>query len=347
MACCAATYFHDRDRISYPEFRTILDLKPSEIEAWALQIVDGLRRTGTLEDSRVELKQQWIAPEKAARRIAGHLNAAGGERLLWLIGVTESGAVQEMRHDDYANWWPAVVGHFDGPAPSVMDVVVFHEDAAFIALALVGAQPPYLVRNPVFGTPGGGSVELEVPWRELTRTRSARHSDLLRVLAPRAQLPEIEVVNATLLARGAHMPSSGNWMPLVEGEPCSWSVEVDLYCVPASERPLVLPIHRMSVALIQPEPAGTVQMRALARSPDNPMRFDSSRDHVLSEPGRLEIHGAADVQHHVPNTDGTVCVEVRVKPAWISQVLVVRTDYSNIDGVIFRYKSASVAWVDC
>jgi hypothetical protein len=62
-------------------------MKPIEIEAWALKIVDAVKRNAPHEDSRVECKAEWIAPSAAARRIAAHGNAAGGEPILWLIGL--------------------------------------------------------------------------------------------------------------------------------------------------------------------------------------------------------------------------------------------------------------------
>ena len=42
------------------------------------------------EDDRVELKGEWPTDiPKAARRIAGHANASGGQSVLWVIGLDE------------------------------------------------------------------------------------------------------------------------------------------------------------------------------------------------------------------------------------------------------------------
>jgi hypothetical protein len=54
-------------------------MKTHEIEAWALRVIQRVRSGGGVEDFRVELKREFIDPEKAARRIAGHANSAGGE----------------------------------------------------------------------------------------------------------------------------------------------------------------------------------------------------------------------------------------------------------------------------
>lgn len=57
-------------------------MRLSEIEAWALAIADRVIARQPVEDDRVELKAAFIEPDKAARRLAGHANAARGSSLL-------------------------------------------------------------------------------------------------------------------------------------------------------------------------------------------------------------------------------------------------------------------------
>jgi hypothetical protein len=65
-------------------------MRPIEIEAWVLRVVDQVKKGQPNEDRRVELKAEWIEPpEKAARQIAGHANAARGSNILWIIGLDE------------------------------------------------------------------------------------------------------------------------------------------------------------------------------------------------------------------------------------------------------------------
>ena len=64
-------------------------MKQHQIEVWVLDIVEKVEDGQPVEDSRVEFKSDWIPPEKAARRIAGHANAARGENTLWVIGLDE------------------------------------------------------------------------------------------------------------------------------------------------------------------------------------------------------------------------------------------------------------------
>ena len=62
-------------------------MRRHEIEDWALRIIEQVESGQPNEDYRVELKAQWPDTREAARRIAGHANAAHGEPILWLIGV--------------------------------------------------------------------------------------------------------------------------------------------------------------------------------------------------------------------------------------------------------------------
>lgn len=67
-------------------------MRSAEIERWALEIARRVENQQPVEDSRVELKRAWPTNyANAARRIAGHANAARGEAVLWLIGIDETG----------------------------------------------------------------------------------------------------------------------------------------------------------------------------------------------------------------------------------------------------------------
>jgi hypothetical protein len=159
----------------------------NEIEAWALRVIEGVERHQPNEDTRVELKAEWIDPEKAARRIAGHANEMRGEPILWLIGVDERRGVIGAEPNDLSTWWPQVKAKFDGPVPRPRDMVVYLKEKALVALQFETDQLPYVVKNPQ-----GGLVQLEVPWREGTAVRSANHSDLIRLLSP-LQRPVLKI----------------------------------------------------------------------------------------------------------------------------------------------------------
>jgi hypothetical protein len=86
---------------------------------------------------------------------------------------------------------------------------------------------PFVVKNPA-----GGKVSWEVPWREGTKTRSARRPDLLRLLSSRASLPDVEALSAELRAVRAETP-------LVE-----WRLSVALYISPEADQRVAIPYHR-------------------------------------------------------------------------------------------------------
>lgn len=67
-----------------------------------------------------------------------------------------------------------------------------------MALVFETDRAPFVVRNVAFGQVGGGSVSLEVPWREGATTRSARRHDLALLLFPLMKVPYAEIISASL-----------------------------------------------------------------------------------------------------------------------------------------------------
>jgi hypothetical protein len=168
-------------------------VRTPEIEAWALRAIERVEKHQPVEDDGVELKAGWIDPGKTARRIAGHANQRRGEPILWVIGVDEKqGTVPGASPNDMANWWPQVSSQFQGPTPRLQHVVVSWKGTTTVALYFQTDQVPYVVKNPAYGATKGDPVELEVPWRDGTRIRSADHSDLILLLSP-LQNPALKI----------------------------------------------------------------------------------------------------------------------------------------------------------
>jgi hypothetical protein len=197
-------------------------MRKIQLENWVLDIVERVESGQPLEDFRVELKAKWIEPRKAARRIAGHANAARGEPILWIIGVDEDRGVIGAESNDLANWYSAVASEFDGLAPNLTDL----------------DRAPFVVRNPSFGEEKGEAVSHEVPWREGTQTRTARRSDLIRVLTPLFYLPEFELRSGQL---SAHLHEKDNTV--------GWKLELELYvAIKRHAQGMVIPFHRCDVS---------------------------------------------------------------------------------------------------
>lgn len=207
-------------------------MRMHEFEAWVLDVADLVGSGAPNEDSRVELKRDWIAPEKAARRIAGHANAARGAEILWVIGLdpraTPGKGPVGATDEDLATWWDQVASHFDGRPPSIESRVVRVGEKAVVGLLMDTTTAPFVIRNP------GPGPDLEVPWRENTRIRSARREDLIRLLSPLRSRPSFEVL-------GAHVQFSAG-----PGDPYL-AFKALLFMDRLLDSPAVIPFHRSSV----------------------------------------------------------------------------------------------------
>lgn len=170
----------------------------SQIEEWAHRVIDGVERNSPSEDIRVELKREWPDDhQKAARQIAGHANAARGEDILWIIGVDEEDGVIGVRNEELSNWISQIESNFDGLAPGITPIVIYWGDDPVVAIHFDTSRIPYVIKNPLFGT-SGVRIAHEVPWREGNSTRSARHSDLIKLLVPLNYLPDFDILDGKL-----------------------------------------------------------------------------------------------------------------------------------------------------
>jgi hypothetical protein len=246
-------------------------MRPHEIESWTLSVLDRIVQDQPVEDSRVELKAEWPRdPAKAARRLAGHANAARQEPILWLIGVDEG--ARAVIGADYANlafWWPQVQHWFEGVTPVVVDVNVPFEGRTVAALCFETDRAPYVV-NVI----DQGPVTHEVPWREATRVRSAKREELLRLLVPALREPEIEILRAEYEAQS----------PWGAGR-----FDCEIFVIPHANDRLCLPMHRCSGELasgIERYPLVDISPSA---NPNESIVQISPHQAVFMGPGRLRI----------------------------------------------------------
>jgi hypothetical protein len=282
-------------------------MKAHQIESWALSIIDRVEAGQPNEDFRVELKSEWILPEKAGRRIAGHANAARGAPILWLIGVDEEEGVVGARHEDLADWYPQVRSQFDGLAPQFVDLNIPVGSKTVVALLFETERAPFVVKNPRFGKKNGGPVELEVPWREGTRVRSARRADLVRLLSPLQALPAFEVLSGTLVAK----------REISEGESVLvWRLILELYVETPSEDRVVIPYYRCRATCEVSASVGRMVFNyvrlepPLSSAPPGHSRqlsktIDATRDEVLIYgPGKICLYaglGTAVIEESIAN----------------------------------------------
>ncbi|MEA5511104.1 hypothetical protein VB715_15120 [Crocosphaera sp. UHCC 0190] len=209
-------------------------MNPRQLEIWALNVIDLVKSGNYQEDDLVELKT--VLPEdnfKIARRIAGHANAARGENILWLIGIDEKSEINKIKginNDiDLANWYPSVQKHFIELSPKLTTVNVPIDDKIILALGFETDRSPFVVKNQK------DTNFNEVPWREGTRVRSARRSDLILLLSPIEKLPDVEIVSKKFEICPGSMQINRT---------VSLNCELQLYINPKNMTIFSIPFHR-------------------------------------------------------------------------------------------------------
>ena len=81
-------------------------MRCAEVEHWVITVRIGSEQARLSRDSRVELKAEWPDAVDAARRIAGHANAARGDPVLWIIGLDEKRGAIGAAVNELAKWHP-------------------------------------------------------------------------------------------------------------------------------------------------------------------------------------------------------------------------------------------------
>ena len=235
-------------------------MKALEIESWALRVLESVGNHQPVEDSKVELKADWPAdPVKAARRIAGHANAARGESILWLIGADEKqGVITGANYQDLASWFPQVRACFESEVPRLQDLSVICGGKTVAALCFDTSRFPFVIKNPK-----GGEIQFEVPWRDGTGVRTATRDDLVLMLSPLLRTPKLEIMRGDI-----DTLSSGSK---------SIRFTLVLYAVPVSNDPIVFPFHRCKACLKVGNETKADAVQVAMNSPQAKREFRSSQ----------------------------------------------------------------------
>jgi hypothetical protein len=288
-------------------------MRAHEIENWVLKIIEQVESGQPNEDFRVELKAYWPDARKAARQIAGHANAAHGEPILWPIGVDEEKGVVGVNNEELANWYAQVRAEFDGLAPKLLrDLNVPVAGITVVALLFDTDRAPYLVKNPAYGQPNGGPVQLEVPWREGRSTRSASRSDLLRILSPIQKNPSFELLDAWLKVYPEMGPPSSAGGPTYseDSKNLTWKLDMDFYVAPKTDARVVIPFHHCTASFKIPERIPETQFESIVMEPLSSLvhhggnvtkriasvTIENTRDEVLfNGPGKIVLRGEVEI----------------------------------------------------
>jgi hypothetical protein len=278
----------------------------SEIERWALRVVEQVKRGQPNEDARVELKAAWPDDtHKAARQIAAHANPASGEPILWIIGVDQKGAVIGADHNELSSWYKQVESSFDELAPGLTDVNIPVDGKTIVALLFDTGRRPFVVK-----ATGGGPVTHEVPWRGSTSTRSAKRAELIRLLDDIPRLPRWEAINGTLSVERTDRPR-------VRGNDRLWQLHAKLYVEPDGPATISVPFHRCVGRLNFPEFGSTPKLRNIRLAPYDPRSVNlrgSNADLVIGGPGMVTLEAAAESMcgGELPHTPAHLSVEIPV-----------------------------------
>lgn len=225
-------------------------LKPSVmesqlLEARVLAIVDAVLAGRQVEDDRVELKSTWpIAAHKTARQVAGHANAAGGEPILWIIGLDEKARTfGGTSGTEPADWWSSVRKHFVEVVPELKVLrVPVGTGSDVMVLQFTSDRAPYVV-----SVEGGGRVEREVPWREGNSTRTAHRHEMIRSIVAEESVPTLELIGGVVEV--LEFVGSGEYETHESAKVGDFKVQVALHMFVSARAFAYLPEHRQSLSL--------------------------------------------------------------------------------------------------
>lgn len=300
----------------------------SEIERWALRVVEQVKHGQPNEDARVELKAAWPNDTyKAARQIAAHANPAGGEPILWIIGVDQKGAIVGAVHNELSTWYKQVESNFDELAPGVTDVNIPVDDKIIVALLFDTERRPYVIKST-----GGGPVTHEVPWRGSTSTRSAKRAELIWLLDSIPRLPRWEALNGTLSVERTDSPR-------MMGNNRRWLLNLKLYVEPDGPARISVPFHRCTGRLTFPEFGSNPKLRSIRLAPYDRQSVNikgSNVDLVINGPGMVTLEAEAESMYggELPHTPAHLLVDLPV--AGGRYALTVQT--------VFNFSQANNRW---
>jgi hypothetical protein len=273
------------------------DVRRQQLEARVLQIVDLVTSGIQVEDNRVEIKADWPDDiRKTARQIAGHANAAGGDEILWIIGLDERRhRLNAATSTEVQGWWSRVERCFSEVTPDleVLNVPTPH-GGSVVALTFETSRSPYLV------TTGGNAPEREVPWRAGNGTRSAKRSEILQSVVGESQVPRLELVRGVAFFNASQGHPDG-WRARQE-DPAGVIEVVEaqgtLRCYLEASQPVTLPEHKWKGSLRCGETSADINLKVVGpravtgSSPSGGSRWEDRGVVAYVPSSGLHVHGS-------------------------------------------------------
>ena len=289
-------------------------MTPAQLEVLTLRAVDQVRAGQPVEDARIELKRELPAdPYKAARRIGGHANASRGQPVVWIIGLDETEGVRGADAAELSDWWPQVQRYFDDLPPEFllqpMNVPVEGDDGerlTVVALAFDTSRLPFVVT----AKGQAGPIQREIPYRSATGLRSAKRSDILRLLSPATPRVEAEVLRASVdgIPEGQklHDPEP----PRVH----AWKAEARLYLTTSGDGRVVCPKHDATAHLIYQGEEHAFSYLNFIGDDDDPHVTVSGGSLIVSGPGAFTLRASGQLPFEPDSTVDQVRFTVTLRP---------------------------------
>jgi len=258
------------------------NMTPQQLEAIVLQAIDRARSGTPVEDDRIELKRKWPDPLTKARQLAGAANKANGDYVIYIIGVDEkTGQIVDHSEFDSADWWAQTSSQFDEVPPDLNRhfAVSVAPGEAVTALLFTTDRAPYLVKVT------GGNSERDLPFRDGTRTRSMKRSELLRLLIPQSTVPPALILGAR---------ASATWYAAIDDRRESFGISgvATVFLEHTASSSIFIPIHNASASLTSEGLRFDPGLMLVTYPQETPPSFgvhNRSDGVVASGPGRFSI----------------------------------------------------------
>ena len=245
--------------------------RPRQLEYRTLSLLEALASGQPLAvaDPHAALFRTWPGPPRqVARRLAAQANAARGRDVLWLVGVEPAGSVRGADAGRFDDWLAGLLPFFDGLAPSITVCNVpagqrsgKRGPAPVAALLVETDRAPFVVRT------GGRAGSMEVPWREADGAlRTAGRLELIKLLSPLQELPQLEILEAELTFYKNPHPTYASKAAF------RWTLDGSVYVMPRADSHVVVPLHRCRGGLTTAtgdfsSPASEINLTADKNSP--------------------------------------------------------------------------------
>ena len=210
-----------------------------------------------------------------------------GEVILWLIGIDEKSGVVDFKDEEISEWIAKYKNEFDNVYPEIKDIIVPYNSQKIVALLIKTDRFPYVIKNPLFGSVGQGPIQYEIPRRENAATRTAKREDIISLLVPIIQTPQIEILGSKLICE--KKVNINNQVVF------SWFLDLEIYVISTSEQVIVIPFHKCS-AKIKSE-SNELSFRGVAlRPPPNYAYSAKGSIYIESSQSELLIKGPGKVK---------------------------------------------------